>query len=337
MTQAQIDQPDAQTQLALAAEPEPEAPEEARPPQRGVPEGWQPPEALIEYAQLLQAYKAAMREGEDYGVIPGADKPTLFQPGADTLCRAGGFVVGRPEELDVVEDFERGFFSYRVALPIYDRRGRLAGYGVGSCNSEEKQYARRGEWVPEFKLTERQRALAQEEGWETEERVSKRTGQSFIWVKLPPNESGGEGRGDLANTILKMAVKRAYISGALRATGAHRIFTQDIGDNEIEGELAASAPPSPQRVAAQPRPLPPPPIRQGPDPRQADAPITEPQLRAIRSLLKRAFGEDEQRAYNFLQGVEPSACQGANIKLRHLTQRQAAHVIDALNQVRPKP
>jgi hypothetical protein len=70
----------------------------------------------------------------------------------------------------------------------------------------------------------------------------------------------------LANTILKMAQKRAHVAATLNATGASRIFTQDVEDM---GDLAPSAPSSQPRQEASP----PAPERKQP---QRQAPPQEP-------------------------------------------------------------
>lgn len=218
--------------------------------------GWQPPDTVREYINLLISYKAIMKEGHDYGVIPGTDRPTLLQPGADTLCRAGKLVKGEPR-IEKIEDWDRGFFHYEVKMPICREDGTPIAWGVGSCNSKESRYAYR--WMPEFKLSDRQRAQARDEGWLKEQRKAK-TGKQYTWYRVPNDDPYS-----LVNTLLKMATKRAYVSATLAATGAHRVFTQDVGDAEdeaviIEGEVVESSePPSPPPQRE--RPAPPEPAR----------------------------------------------------------------------------
>ena len=51
---------------------------------------------------LRQVTKAALVEGIDFGVIPGTDRPSLLQPGAQVLLRAAdlGFSVTRLDDAD---------------------------------------------------------------------------------------------------------------------------------------------------------------------------------------------------------------------------------------------
>jgi hypothetical protein len=86
---------------------------------------------------------------------------------------------------------------------------------------------------------------------------------------------------DLANTILKMAKKRALIDAVLTATAASDIFTQDIED--LPPEYQAGEAPAP----AQNKPAPPP--RQSASGTQnPNNPATEKQIGLLRSKLKAA-------------------------------------------------
>lgn len=213
--------------------------------------GWVMPPATIRarLTQLAQ-YKAMMVDGEDYGVIPGTQKPTLYQPGADTLCIAAGLRIGQPEFIERTEDWEHGFFYYLVRLPLHDDRELPAAWGIGSANSREERYAYR--WVPTWKLSDEEKERAKAEGWRTEWRTSK--GKRYFFYRAPNDEIY-----TLVNTLQKMAVKRAYVSATLRATGAHRLFTQDLEDmatgdivngeaREVEASPEDDAPAEPERT-----------------------------------------------------------------------------------------
>lgn len=182
----------------------------------------------------IEQYRAIMREGEDYGTIPGTPKPTLYQPGADTLCIAAGLGVGEPVIERATEDWEFGFFFYLIKQPLIDQTGNIVAWGIGSCSSKEDKYAWR--WVPIFKLSDEDKKAAEGEQWHREWRVSK-GGKRFLMYRMPNPDPYSQ-----ANTILKMATKRAYVSATLRATGAHRVFTQDVEDlpmaiDVVEGEV----------------------------------------------------------------------------------------------------
>jgi len=198
------------------------------------PTGWvRSPITVAQRNQEIEQYRKQMVEGEDYGVIPGTDKPTLFQPGADTLCNAAGLWGTDPEFVEKVEDWQTGFFYYLVKLYVRDDDGRRW-YGVGSCNSKERKYAAQS-WVPLYTLDAEERQRAEAEEWPQDTRVSKR-GNSIIWVQ-PPNAPAY----DLVNTIQKMAQKRALIAATLIAVNASEFFTQDMEDLTIEGEYTTAS------------------------------------------------------------------------------------------------
>lgn len=138
-----------------------------------------------------------LQQGIDFDRIPGTDKPTLLKPGADLLCQVFHFVSSEPKIISSVEDFEKGIFSYTVSIPILHRESEaLVSVGIGSANSFEVKY--------------KYRYVDTEEGEK---------------VRIDNPEPA-----DQQNTLVKMAAKRAYIDGVLKATGASRMFTQDIED-----------------------------------------------------------------------------------------------------------
>jgi DNA-directed RNA polymerase subunit RPC12/RpoP len=142
-------------------------------------------------------FSTVLQQGVDFDKIPGTDKPTLLKPGADLLCQIFHFSSGEPKILSFLEDFEKGILSYTVSIPIVHRdTGTIMGVGIGGSNSFEVRY--------------KYRYIDSDEG----ERVR---------VENPEPA-------DQQNTLIKMASKRAYIDGVLKATGASRMFTQDIED-----------------------------------------------------------------------------------------------------------
>ena len=100
-------------------------------------------EAADRYNALVEFTKSVMKNGKDYGEIPGTAKPTLLKPGAEKLCTLFGFVP-KFIELEGTADFTEGLIFYRYRCELY-RHGELAGEGVGSCNSKEKKY--RYTWI----------------------------------------------------------------------------------------------------------------------------------------------------------------------------------------------
>jgi len=98
-------------------------------------------EAKQRIAMLQQFVKDMMVAGQDYGIIPKCDKPSLFKAGAEKLCDIYGFSK-HIEIVNRVEDWEKGLFHYEVKATLINKRtGHIEAEGVGSCNNKEKKYA----------------------------------------------------------------------------------------------------------------------------------------------------------------------------------------------------
>jgi hypothetical protein len=199
------------------------------------------PEEVTRRTQMLQDYvNNHMKEGEDYGIIPGGNKPTLFKPGAEKLNAVYG-LSPLVEVTSRVEDWDNGFVAYEVKVALLNKRSeRIEAEGIGSCNSRERKYKNQ--------------------------------------------DAAG-----IANTVLKMAKKRALVDATLSATRASGMFTQDLEDLDLSerGNNYASngrSAPAPQR-----------------ENREREAPVqsggngsgdvlTEAQHRAILAISGRVFG-----------------------------------------------
>jgi hypothetical protein len=93
--------------------------------------------------KMLQQYiREHMTEGEDFGTIPGSNKPTLFRPGAEKLIAIFG-LAPIVEITHRIEDWEKGFVAYEIKVRLINKRtGHIEAEGLGSCNSKERRYAR---------------------------------------------------------------------------------------------------------------------------------------------------------------------------------------------------
>lgn len=94
------------------------------------------------YKLLQEFINRLMKEGHDYGKIPGTgDKPTLLLPGAHKLNAIYG-LSPLVEVMEAIEDFEGGFLKYNVKVKLMDKRnGQIVAEGIGSCNTLERRYA----------------------------------------------------------------------------------------------------------------------------------------------------------------------------------------------------
>ena len=147
--------------------------------------------AVSKIQTIQTTLKAVLVSGKDYGTIPFCgDKPTLLKPGAEKIQMALGLLV-EYELLNHTEDFDSGFFSYTIKARAKDNFGNCIAQGVGHANSKEKKQHTKTDNTEEKK---RQTAI------------------------------------DKANTVLKMAKKRAQVDCILTVASLSEVFTQDLED-----------------------------------------------------------------------------------------------------------
>ena len=167
--------------------------------------------------RLNEIFKHLMQRDTDYGVVPGTQKPTLLKPGAELLrLWADLEVTFRVDSTGT--DRERGIYHFLVTATASHDGSRIA-EGVGYGTSLEAKYRYRWLWPSDVpvevdKATATTRTVKTQRGMVKQYRVEN------------------ENPHDQANTILKMAKKRAFVDLMLTATGASRIFTQDVEDED---------------------------------------------------------------------------------------------------------
>lgn len=165
------------------------------------------PRELISYHEdMTRIIKEALKDGTDYGVIPGTKKPTLYKAGAERI----NIAFGTHPEYQIIEkeiDHDRenkwttqyksgtseGLYRYVYKCRIVKADGRCIGEGEGVCSTLEAKYISR------------------------------------------PRDS--------ENTACKMAQKRAFLAATLHAFGLSDRFTQDMED--MHQEPAKQAKPEP--------------------------------------------------------------------------------------------
>lgn len=227
--------------------------------------------------QLQQFVREQLVDGEDYGIIPGTNKPTLFKSGAEKLNAIFGFAP-LAEVTNRVEDWTRGFVSYEVKVSLVNKRtGQVEAEGLGICNSKERRYAKQ--------------------------------------------DAAG-----VANTVLKMARKRALVDATLSATQASGHFTQDSEDTDDilsrpsshRGESSSA----PENTGQESRPA-------NYNATTAAGPnlLTDAQHRAILAIANRVFGRPAT-ADDFSQLTDKP--------LEDLTKAEASALIDRLRYRLPE-
>ncbi|HQC24501.1 MAG TPA: hypothetical protein PLZ07_12420 [Syntrophales bacterium] len=260
---------------------------------------------------IQEVMKAVMKDGHHYGQIPGAgNKPVLFKAGAEKLLFT--FRLSADPE---IEDLSTGdVIRYRVRCKVYDRAGAYLGAGVGECSSDEEKYRWRA-------------AVCKEEFEETPEDRRR--------MKYAKRRDGGAYRiaqvrtmpADLANTILKMAKKRAQIDAALTVTAASDIFAQDLEDlpEELREAVAENGAP---KENGKPAPEPPKP-KAAPD--HAN-PATENQCKAIFSMCRKLGITDDYEVHSKASRLAGIPEPDVVASLKSLTFAQASSVIKALQE-----
>jgi len=173
--------------------------------------------ATLSKVRSLQAtLKGLLVENHDFGKIPGCgDKPTLLKPGAEKILTALG-LSSSYELIEHTEDFkDKGFFSYTVKCTL-EKNGLKITEGLGNANSKEKK------WAFEFVLEKDLPPGTDKELLKSKKFESKYGTYYKYEVEADANSK--------ANTILKMAKKRAQIDAVLTVASLSEIFTQDFDD-----------------------------------------------------------------------------------------------------------
>ena len=173
--------------------------------------------------RIQEVMRALMKDGTHYGTIPGTPKPTLYQPGAELLC-----VTFRVAPSPRVEDLSTtDAVRYRVTMQATSQvTGEVLGEGVGECSSNEEKYRWR-------------RPTCDEEFAETPDDLKREKwtrGKSGNFKAKQIRTSPA----DIANTVLKMAYKRALISMTRTVLACSDQFAQDLEDlpEEIRESVA---------------------------------------------------------------------------------------------------
>ena len=156
---------------------------------------------------IQEVMRAVMKEGVHYGIIPGCDKPSLYKPGSEILLAT--FQIAPSIEVEDLSTDDSIRYRVRV-VGTHGPSGVLLGEGIGECSSNEAKYKWRKAYDDEFNATPENRRRVTFGKYKNKQ------------VRTEP--------ADMANTILKMAKKRAQVDMTLTVTGASDCFDQDIED-----------------------------------------------------------------------------------------------------------
>lgn len=214
--------------------------------------------------RIQEVMQAVMIADTHYGTIPGTQKPTLYKAGSEVLLTTFRLAVD-----PIVEDLSDGeHFRYRVAARgVHQGSGIVVGAGIGEASTAEEKYCWRA-------------AVCQEEFDDadpTRRRVKYAKGRDGGFYTINQIRTNPA---DLANTVLKMAKKRAQIDLCLTALAASDIFTQDLDDLPDELRQAGD-----DRPRGRPRTT-------KPAARSGNGAATEKQVGFLRTKLKHAGLEE---------------------------------------------
>jgi hypothetical protein len=198
------------------------------PTQLVVVESWQSTEALrARINQIQRLMNDVLQKGVDYGVIPGLPKdtkPSLLKAGSEQILAMFRIAVE-----PLVEDLStEDCFRYRVTCRLTDTRTEaFLGAGVGECSTNETKYKwKRTYSQKEYEATPPDRRRSKWVSYRDDHGQPQEVEQWMI--RQEP--------ADVANTVLKMAKKRAQIDGTLTVTGASSMFSQDLEEDELADE-----------------------------------------------------------------------------------------------------
>lgn len=266
-------------------------------------------------AQFQAVVQKTLKKDHDYGVIPGTgDKPTLLKPGAEKIL----MLMGLTSEYDIVEkvqDYEGGFFAFTVKCTLYKNDLKIT-EGVGHANTKEARYARR--WVTEKKLPEG-----------VDKNSLPKREKEGRYGKYVEYQIGNDDPYTLANTVLKMAKKRAQVDAVLTVASLSEIFTQDLEDYlepdtppDKEAKRESRAATAPESVE-QPQPE----VVENGKQEQAPGDIaTQLQIKKIYALA-RQLNVDDEHLHIVIQK------RYGKTSSRELTKAQASNLIDFLTKL----
>jgi hypothetical protein len=185
--------------------------------------------------QLLK--KEVLKEGIDFGTIPGTPKPSLYKPGAEMVNLMFGVSVDPDpaslrEEIGV-DELGVAFYTVTVRMVLKTRTGMFLGASYGSASSLEEKYKwRRATGPKEFAATP--------EGRKRTKYKRGKNGTEYEELQVRTEVE------DIKNTILQMAMKRAEVSGTKRVHALSGMFGQDledlpeeIRDSIVDGEVVS--------------------------------------------------------------------------------------------------
>jgi hypothetical protein len=160
--------------------------------------------------------KSIMKKDVHFGTIPGTPKPTLYKPGAEVIALAFKFAPRYMiDDLSLLPELVR----YRVTCELYHQEtGAFIGSGQGEASSDEEKYR----WRAAVNKTEFEATPEDRKRIKYGHNRKENRDYTIDQVRMEP--------ADIANTVLKMGEKRAFIDAIRTASGCSDMFAQDLED-----------------------------------------------------------------------------------------------------------
>lgn len=173
-----------------------------------------PPAQIIAQQNEMRAFiQEVLEEGRDYGTIPGVDKPSLLQPGAQRI-NVGFGVIPHYTTLEAQVDHDR-VVEWVKRKKVYKNREWTGDWSIES-----------GQSIGVYRYVVRCELIHRETGIVVGESLGACSTMESKYIDRPR---------DSENTCLKMAQKRAFVGATLTAYGLSDEFTQDVEDTGVSG------------------------------------------------------------------------------------------------------
>jgi len=185
------------------------------------------PQVKAQVNAIQDVLNNVMIQDTHYGTIAGCGSgKVLLKPGAEKILAT--FQIGA--EI-IIEDLFDGYdYRYRIICRgFHIPTGNTVGYGAGECSSAEKKYS----W--------REAVCGEEFEETTEDRRQKYWKKGYREEEATCIKQVRQNPADLANTVLKMAKKRAMVDLCLTATACSDIFEQDIDEEHLRDAVGVKA------------------------------------------------------------------------------------------------
>lgn len=217
--------------------------------------------------RIARVKKEIMTEGVHFGIIPGTDKPALYQPGAQLLCQLYGLRATFDQDITYGDQIDTPAVRCVTLcrLHVGDTEGPVVATGNGAANTWERKHRyRRGDRVCPTcgNVGAVIKGKANYGGgwicWDKKGGCGARfkDGDESI-EKQAVGDIENIDQADLENTVIKMSEKRAYIGATLRGTASSDLFTQEHPDDDKSRDREKKQRPPVQKPRSTNQPPPP--------------------------------------------------------------------------------